>query len=156
MDAAQRINDESMNKKIAVIVTIIIVLIAAAFLLAYLINQKSVGKVTNFEQCAKFGFPIMESYPRQCRAGDKIFIEDISANKSDDGNKNTTSPECKIAGCSGQLCVGTDSPDIITTCEYRQEYACYKTARCEKQSDGNCGWTQTKELLECISQFKNL
>lgn len=154
MDAAQRTNDKSMNKKISVIVIIIIVLIAAAFSLAYLINQKSVGKVTNFEQCAKLGFPIMESYPRQCRAGDKIFIENIGANKSDDENKNTASPECKIAGCSGQLCVGTDSPDIITTCEYRPEYACYKTARCEKQPTGQCSWTQTSELVKCINEAK--
>lgn len=139
-----------MNKKITAIAIIIIILLIAAFSLAYLINQKSVSKVTDFKQCVKLGFSIMESYPRQCRAGDKIFVEDIDATKSDNENKNTASPECKIAGCSGQLCVGTDSPDIITTCEYRQEYACYKTARCEKQSTGLCGWTQTQELFKCL------
>ena len=144
-----------MNKKITIIAAIIIILIAAAFFSAYLINRKSVGKVNDFEQCAKLGFPIMESYPRQCRAGDKIFVEDINANKPANNNKNITSPDCKIAGCSGQLCVDKNADDIITTCEYRPEYACYKTARCERQSDGNCGWTQTAELLECISQFKN-
>lgn len=144
-----------MNKKFIFIVMVIVILVIVAFSLAYLINQKSISKVTNFEQCARLGFPIMESYPRQCRAGGKTFIEDINVNKPVNANKNTISPECKISGCSGQLCVNTDSPDIITTCEYRPEYACYKTARCEKQSDGNCGWTQAPELLSCISQFKN-
>ena len=48
------------------------------------------------------GFPIMESYPRQCRAGVKVFVEDIDANKPVNQNKNTASPECKIVGCSGQ------------------------------------------------------
>ena len=143
-----------MNKKITIIAAIIIILVAAAFFSAYLINRKSVGKVNDFEQCAKLGFPVMESYPRQCRAGDKIFVEDTSANKPANNKKNIASPECKIAGCSGQLCVDKNAEDIITTCEYRPEYACYKTARCERQSGGNCGWTQTAELSECISQFK--
>jgi len=143
-----------MNKKITIIAAIIIILIAAAFFSAYLINRKSVGKVNDFEQCAKLGFSIMESYPRQCRAGDKTFVEDTNANKPANNNTNIASPECKIAGCSGQLCVDKNAEDIITTCEYRQEYACYKNARCEKQSDGQCSWTQTAELSKCISQFK--
>ena len=144
-----------MNKKITIIAAIIIILVAAAFFFAYLINRKSVGKVNDFEQCAKLGFPVMESYPRQCRAGDKIFVEDTNANKPANNNTNIASPECKIAGCSGQLCVDKNAEDIITTCEYRPDYACYKTARCERQSDGNCGWTQTAELSECVEQFKN-
>ena len=143
-----------MNKKIAIIAIIIIILVAAAFLFAYIINRTSVGKVNDFEQCAKLGFPITESYPRQCRAGDKIFVEDINANKPANNNKDIASPDCKIAGCSGQLCVDKNAEDVITTCEYRPEYGCYKNARCEKQADGQCSWTQTAELLECISQFK--
>lgn len=33
--------------------------------------------VTNFQECAKAGGPIMESYPRQCRYGEEIFTEQI-------------------------------------------------------------------------------
>ena len=33
--------------------------------------------VTNFEECAAAGNPIMESYPRQCRHGDQLFVEEI-------------------------------------------------------------------------------
>ena len=142
-----------MNRKIKIIVIVIVIAISA-FLLAYFINKKSVNKATDFEYCAKLGFPVMESYPRQCRAGDKIFVEDTNANKPANNNTNIASPECKIAGCSGQLCVDKNAEDIITTCEYRQEYACYKNARCEKQADGQCSWTQTAELSKCISQFK--
>jgi len=32
---------------------------------------------TDFTRCAELGFPVMESYPRQCRAGTKTFVEDI-------------------------------------------------------------------------------
>jgi hypothetical protein len=33
--------------------------------------------VTNFEECVAAGNPVMESYPRQCRAGDQNFVEEI-------------------------------------------------------------------------------
>jgi len=33
---------------------------------------------------------------------------------------------------------------------WKEEYACYKDARCERQSNGTCGWTQTEELNYCL------
>lgn len=33
--------------------------------------------VSNFEECELAGFPIMESYPRQCASGEVTFVEDI-------------------------------------------------------------------------------
>jgi len=57
-------------------------------------------------------------------------------------------PKCYVGGCSGQVC--SDQPDVITTCEFRTEYACYRTATCERQADGACGWTQTAELRACL------
>lgn len=56
--------------------------------------------------------------------------------------------KCQVTGCSGQLCA--DQP-IFTTCEWREEYACYDTATCERQKDGSCGWTQTPELDACLN-----
>ena len=55
---------------------------------------------------------------------------------------------CYIGGCSSQLC--SDSPDLASTCEYREEYACYREAVCERQQNGQCGWTQTSELNACL------
>ena len=55
---------------------------------------------------------------------------------------------CYVGGCSGQVC--SDQEGVITTCEWRDEYACYQTATCERQADGQCGWTQTPELLACL------
>lgn len=54
---------------------------------------------------------------------------------------------CHATGCSGQIC---SDNDVITTCEYRPEYACYKSAQCSRQADGNCGWTWTAELEACL------
>jgi hypothetical protein len=56
---------------------------------------------------------------------------------------------CYVGGCSGQIC--SDEEGVISTCEWQPEYACYQSARCEVQADGNCGWTQTAELQACLA-----
>ncbi|MFZ2252950.1 MAG: hypothetical protein WAW13_02110 [Minisyncoccia bacterium] len=60
---------------------------------------------------------------------------------------------CHIGGCSGQLC--TDQPDMVSTCEYRMDYACYQTAECKRQTSGQCGWTETSELRACLDTKSN-
>ncbi len=106
--------------------------------------------ITNFSECAQAGNPIMESYPRQCRSPDgRVFVEDAPPPLPDGG---MASNGCAIAGCSGQLCVSAgEAASIMTTCEYRAEYACYKGASCEPQADGRCGWTQTPILTQCLA-----
>ncbi|OGZ69030.1 MAG: hypothetical protein A3D35_02755 [Candidatus Staskawiczbacteria bacterium RIFCSPHIGHO2_02_FULL_34_9] len=59
---------------------------------------------------------------------------------------------CYIGGCSSQIC--SDQEDVVSTCEYREEYACYKNAKCERQNDGKCGWTQTDQLTQCLNSAK--
>ena len=57
---------------------------------------------------------------------------------------------CVATGCSGTVCAEAGK-EVITTCEYRAEYACYQRATCEKQADGTCGWTQSAELTACLA-----
>lgn len=54
---------------------------------------------------------------------------------------------CFATGCSGQVCA---DEDVVTTCEYRDEYACYSAAECRRQEDGQCGFTPTPELQACL------
>lgn len=55
--------------------------------------------------------------------------------------------ECRRSGCSGEVC---SDRDVNTTCIYRAEYACYQSAQCERQANGNCGFTLTTSLNACI------
>lgn len=57
---------------------------------------------------------------------------------------------CIKSGCSGTVCV-EPGKEVVTTCEYKAEYACYTKATCEKQPNGECGWTQTAELTACLA-----
>jgi hypothetical protein len=65
--------------------------------------------------------------------------------KSDTGSMKP----CIKTGCSSQIC---SDHNVISTCEFRPEYACYQKATCERQSDGNCGFTKTPELTECLTR----
>jgi eight-cysteine-cluster-containing protein len=65
------------------------------------------------------------------------------------GSAEPPKAECKPGGCSGQVC--TDRDDLVTTCEWREHYACYNTLGiCERGVDGHCGWRETPELTACI------
>ena len=64
--------------------------------------------------------------------------------------KNITAQgQCFVGGCSGQIC--SENEGAISTCEWRAEYACYQDATCERQTNGDCGWTQTSSLQACLA-----
>ena len=104
--------------------------------------------VSSFEECVAAGNPVMESYPRQCNTPDgQHFVQDVPLI-----NDPIVFNGCAVAGCSSQLCVSRDVAEtIVTTCEYRAEYACYQEAHCGPQADGKCGWSDTAELRACLA-----
>lgn len=70
-------------------------------------------------------------------------------------NAASSSGDCVVGGCSGQLCVKKGKPDV-STCEWTAAYACYQQyGTCEEQADGNCGWSKTFELSECLKDPEN-
>lgn len=128
----------------------VVLIIVAALLISLSANagRQRIASITNFDECASAGYPIMESYPEQCAVPDgRTFV-----------NERQLPPDgmafngCAVAGCSGQLCVSAAEADgVVTTCEFRAEYACYREASCEPQADGRCAWTQTPELKRCLA-----
>jgi hypothetical protein len=90
----------------------------------------------------------------EVRADDYRFTFEVRRRSVDDTNPPVTetpvsSGKCYVGGCSGQIC--SDQEGMASTCEFRAEYACYKTAKCERQVNGQCGWTSTQELQMCLS-----
>lgn len=60
--------------------------------------------------------------------------------------------ECKKTGCSGQIC---SDEDVASTCEWKEQYACYQTAICERSTtDYTCGFRKTTELQTCLDSKK--
>ena len=114
-----------------------------------------------FEECVERGYEITTETPRRCITPEGIsFVEggELPAPQPEEiedepGNVEPAPPvrgACVIGGCSGQLCVEEGDPGV-STCEYRAEYACYKSAVCERQASGQCGWRQDSALLACLS-----
>lgn len=58
-----------------------------------------------------------------------------------------------MTGCSGELCAGQPQ---VTPCIWRDAYACYRDAVCDRQPDGACGWTPTSELGACLASHQPL
>lgn len=59
---------------------------------------------------------------------------------------------CFVGGCSREIC--SDTRGIISACLYSPEFACYKTAVCERQKNSECGWTESTKLGQCIADAK--
>ncbi|GEM_PF-687409 len=57
--------------------SIIVVVLAAAAGVWWFFGAHSGAPITTFEECTAAGNPVMESYPRQCRAGELTFTESI-------------------------------------------------------------------------------
>ncbi len=100
-------------------------------------------------------------YPKQ---GEKISSEDYRLTFTVRQRNNTPpspppSPPaktgaCYTGGCSNEIC--SDSPDMVSTCIYRSEFACYKNAKCERQTNGTCGWTETAALRSCLNNSQGM
>ena len=122
--------------------------------------------IANFNECREAGYPVGKTKPLSCHTplGDVFFeeqreVEEItlpphSPTKGEDKpvivDDGDMAPKCYVGGCSNQLCTDKADGAAYSTCEYRAEYACYKTAICERQVTGECGWTETKELNACL------
>lgn len=124
----------------------------------------------SWEDCIKIpGSIILPIFPEQCAAPDGRRAASPPGWRWPEASPSPTPPGagavpggppasspivqggCKVTGCSGQVC---SDEEVITTCEWREEYACYKTAKCERQADDKCGWTMTDELAACMSQAR--
>ncbi len=85
---------------------------------------------------------------KKISAGDYNFKFDV---KKADGVVNVPSEKCYVGGCSGEICSDTDG--MASNCIYREEFACYKTTKCERQTNGKCGWTETAEFKSCFQSL---
>ncbi len=81
-----------------VVIVIAIVAIFTSFLKlceddwCFVFEWQKTKHTNNFGDCETRGFPILETYPRVCKAGDKTFIEDVGAKPFLSDNVLVTQP----------------------------------------------------------------
>lgn len=138
-----------MFYKLAVLISVIsIVSIAIGFFAGRYFGQPSQGDPiilpTQILQPTEYSQPTTYPFPTDTLHGTPypIGLTDYP---------NAPREGCKPAGCSSQLCVDESiADDTVTTCEYRMEYACTKLTVCERQLNGECGWTETSSYIQCL------
>lgn len=109
-----------------IILLLIILLIIIIFFLFLNYNKP---ELNDFASCAAAGYPVMESYPRQCSANGKTFVEII-----DDRNFCTT--ESRFA----EACITLYDP----VCGYFDE-----TIQCIKAP---CAGTYSNSCVACLDK----
>lgn len=157
------------KRKLANFIIVASILAVAVIFIVSLNYTKE--EITNFEDCASAGFTVGESYPRQCWANGKHFVEVI--NWKNDGisllqNLDTWKYAC--FGCSvsakANRCVDppprimklvNETPDRYCNQEFEviggEKYFCSNESRnadfCITLYDPVCGWLNSEEI-KCI------
>lgn len=86
-----------------------------------------------------------------CPNGEYVAITDDNGCITGYECESSPNSGCTVGGCSGELC-GESGELIVGVCEHKPEYACYpQYGSCERQSDGQCGWTENSELEQCLT-----
>lgn len=68
--------------------------------------------------------------------------------------KVIVSKGCIVGGCNGELC-SEKTDEMNSICIARPEFQCYRTAVCERQPNGGCGWTKTRDLTNCLANYSD-
>lgn len=63
--------------KLALVIGVLLIIAAGVVVSLTAKEEVKKNKITSFTECASAGYPIMESYPRQCSTGDETFTEEI-------------------------------------------------------------------------------
>lgn len=104
--------------------------------------------LTRFGQTTKLFTDSSTCANVRCGAGTHCEMKGINGGALPICINNAPLAACGKGGCSGQVCA---DHSVITTCEFRPEYACFKAAKCERQQDGQCGFTTTAALTACLA-----
>lgn len=120
-------------------------IILIGFFVLFFLTLGTAAAIYTFKEASRSQNKESQYIPLGPQPGVKSMLSPIPTTTS-------VSSECVVAGCSGQFCIGKiEAQDFVSTCEYSEKYACYKTATCKMQNDGKCGWTVTQELTSCLN-----
>lgn len=71
-------NSHQLGRTEIIFIIFILIALASVAIFAWRVNSNKQSSITNFDECAAAGNPIMLSYPEQCSANGQTFTKDIS------------------------------------------------------------------------------
>ncbi len=121
------------------------------FLFLLLLLIITISACTTGQEAAPVFAPPADTAPEDALPEDNSPKETSPADSTQD--VCFSDAECVPAGCSSQLCVSTNiAPNIMTTCEYKEEYTCLQQTSCGCVSN-ECQWLETQEYTECLDKL---
>lgn len=57
--------------------------------------------------------------------------------------------DCTTGGCSSTICQSEQGEQMMSICDWREEYACYNSISCGC-NEGRCAWEKTPAFESCI------
>lgn len=114
----------------------------------YYIQQEEIlpeEDIKNFEECERAGYPVLETYPRQCKTPDgRTFTEKIEKITDYYGSSTlgpcTKDEDCYISGCNTEICQSKSEEPLYSICIVPEkptpEQLGYK-CKCQNQK---CQW----------------
>lgn len=111
------------------------------------------SSITNFVDCAAAGYPIMESYPRQCRTPEGVtFVEETDRTKETEETKEyygsaTGGPcqadaDCQVAGCNQEICQSSAEEEMFSICILPDQPTPGDLGLACACVESTCQWTQ--------------
>jgi len=112
-------------------------------------EEETEAVISNFFECAAAGNVVMESYPRQCRAGNKTFVEDIGNElekidliriDSPRPNQIVESPLAITGQARGNWFFEADFPVLLLNDKGVTIASGVATAKDDPANEGGAGW----------------
>ncbi len=115
-----------MTRKNTLIIAALVLLSFAAWYIAWNKEQRIPSdRITNFDECASAGFPVMESYPRQCAVPDgQTFTEDTGQVVGGDADEHGCIGSAGYSWCEPkQKCLRIWEEDCYADLEQELQYS---------------------------------
>jgi len=96
-------------------------------------------EINSYEECVSAGYPVLETFPEQCRTPDgKSFTRQIEFCGVSSNSPCSSDSECIASGCSSEVCQSILDEPAITACIYKE---CYTPLNHECLCNENkCQW----------------
>lgn len=126
---------------------ILILLLIGIILISGCVRQTA--EINSFDDCANAGYPILESYPRQCKTPDgRTFTEKLTPEEESNEYYGTSTfgdcknNDCYISGCNTEICQSKAEEPLASICivpdkptPKQLDYEC-------KCLDNKCQWVK--------------
>lgn len=154
------------NVPIVILSVLTTLLLISNALLAFIVLENNKLPSTYAECIASGGTVVSDIYPKSCVTNKGVVFAkpitktDLSFLDSQPTpiptrSRPTEKDGCVVGGCSNELCLDKSKGETPTNCVYKSIYACYRHATCERQDDGDCGWTKDSVLTACLDSYRD-